>query len=52
MKGEYSKPELIDLNDETGHGNPDCMNGSGNAAVCQIGTAAGSTCIGGSGILF
>jgi hypothetical protein len=51
MAKEYVKPELIDLNEQTGTGRADCMNGSGDAAICQTGTAAGTYCLGGSGVI-
>lgn len=41
MKKNYSKPELIDLNEKTGRGNGNgCRNGSGNTSGCFNGNAA------------
>ena len=48
MKKEYSKPELIDLNEQTGLGS-NCRNGSGEKGLCTAGTIAGSGCNAGTG---
>jgi hypothetical protein len=42
MAKEYSKPELVDLNEQTCIGQG-CENGSGDS-VCTIGNAAISIC--------
>lgn len=48
MKKEYSKPELIDLNEQTGYGRG-CVSGSGNVIGCFNGNAAGRECTTGAG---
>lgn len=40
MKKEYSKPELIDLNEETGLGGSNCETGSGASGACISGNMA------------
>jgi hypothetical protein len=48
---EYHKPELIDLNEQPGHGAAaGCANGSGNSSGCITGNAAGNTCNSGPGV--
>ena len=48
MKGEYTKPEIIDLNEETGIGRGDCQNGSGAAGTCRSGNTPVWGCFVGS----
>jgi hypothetical protein len=48
MRKEYSKPELMDLNENAGFGDTYCRTGSGNS-VCQVGNAAGQICGMGNG---
>jgi hypothetical protein len=47
MKKEYLKPELIDMNEQIGHG-AGCRTGSG-AVGCQAGNAATDLCGMGNG---
>jgi len=47
MKKEYQKPELINLNESTGHGGDGydpCNNGSGVRGRCISGTTPGEDC--------
>lgn len=49
MKGEYLKPELIDLNHQGGHGQRGCENGSGDTIGCANGNiATGEGCVTGN----
>ncbi len=45
MKKVYVKPELIDLNEQTGIGKgSECRNGSGDKGDCYSGNVAGAYC--------
>ena len=53
MKSDYIKPDLIDLNDRTGHGD-ECRNGSGNTGGCFNGNVASGSpfnCSIGNGVI-
>jgi hypothetical protein len=40
MRKKYTKPELIDLNEQTGLGGIDCVGGSGASGGCCTGNIA------------
>ena len=47
---KYEKPALVELGGSDAGGYSFCTDGSGDAGECNLGPAAGSFCVGGTGV--